>query len=231
MPSQFLKSVFRSTVGKKIIIALTGFALFLFVVVHLAGNLTLVFGSGASFNAYAHKLISLGPLLYLAEFILAALFIFHFSLAIITTLKNQGARSKNYVLLKSAGRVSKKTLSSTTMIYSGLIIITFTIIHLITFKYGPGISEGYVTTIDNEPVRDLFRLVVEAFQNEWYVGWYVFSMLILGVHLRHGFWSALQSLGLNNPSSSRFIYNMGLVVAGILAFGFLFIPLYVYVVY
>jgi succinate dehydrogenase / fumarate reductase cytochrome b subunit len=85
--------------------------------------------------------------------------------------------------------------------------------------------------IDGEQIRDLFRLVVEEFQKEWYVGWYVFSMFILGIHLRHGFWSALQSLGLNHPSTSRFSYMLGLVVALILGFGFLFIPLYIYVVY
>jgi succinate dehydrogenase / fumarate reductase cytochrome b subunit len=193
MRSQLLRSLFSSTVGKKVIIALTGVSLILFVVVHLAGNLTLVFGNAAVFNDYAHKLMSLGPLLYLAEFLLATVFIFHFSLAIYTTLKNRSARSENYVLLKSAGRVSKKTISSRTMIYSGIIIITFTVIHLITFKYGPGISDGYVAMIGGEPVRDLFRLVVEEFQKEWYVAFYVFSMLVLGTHLRHGFCSGVPS--------------------------------------
>jgi len=231
MRSPLLRSLFSSTVGKKVIIALTGVSLILFVVVHLAGNLTLVFGNADTFNAYAHKLMNLGPLLYLAEFLLATVFIFHFSLAIYTTLKNRGARSKNYVLLKSAGRVSKKTISSRTMIYSGIIIIAFIVIHLITFKYGPGISDGYVAMIGGEAVRDLFRLVVEAFQKEWYVAFYVFSMLVLGTHLRHGFWSAIQSLGLNNPSSSQPAYTLGLILAVIMAFGFLFIPLYVYFVY
>jgi succinate dehydrogenase / fumarate reductase cytochrome b subunit len=231
MDGHVVKSLLGSTVGKKIIIALTGVALILFVIAHLAGNLTLVFGGAEAFNSYSHKLISLGPLLYLVEFFLAAFFIFHFTLAIITTLKNRGARSQNYVILKSAGRVSKKSLSSTTMIYSGIIILTFLIVHLITFKYGPGISEGYVMTLDNEPVRDLFRLVVEKFQIEWYAGWYILSMVLLGIHLRHGFWSALQSLGINNPAATRFLYRLGLVVAVILAFGFLFIPVYVYFVY
>jgi succinate dehydrogenase / fumarate reductase cytochrome b subunit len=220
-----------STVGRKLVIALTGLSLFLFIIAHLTGNLTLVFGGSNAFNTYAHRLTSLGPLLYVVEFLLAATFIFHMTLAIITTLQNKSARKDKYVMLKSAGRVSKKTISSRSMIYSGIIIITFTIIHLITFKYGPGIKEGYVTVLGNENVRDLFRLVVEEFQKEWYVIWYVFAMLFLGFHLRHGFWSAFQSLGMNNPALSRVLYPLGLMFAIILALGFIFLPLYIYLVY
>ena len=231
MPQSFFRSVFWTTVGKKIVIAISGLALFLFVIVHLLGNLTLLSGNPDTFNAYSHKLTSLGPILYFAEFLLAAAFLFHMTLAVWTTLKNWGTRSKNYVIVKSAGGESKKTLSSTTMIYTGAVIIIFTILHLITFKYGPGIADGYFTYLNGEKVRDLHRLVIEVFQKEWFVIWYVAAMVFLGFHLRHAFWSGLQSLGANNQKLSSYLYGLGLAFALILAFGFIFIPLWVYFVY
>ena len=115
MPNSFFKSVFWSTVGKKLVIAVSGLGIFLFVIIHLLGNLTLLTGNPDTFNAYSHKLTSLGPILYFLEFLLAAAFLFHMTLAVWTTLKNWGTRSNNYVVLKSAGKESKKTISSTTM--------------------------------------------------------------------------------------------------------------------
>ena len=231
MPNSFFKSVFWSTVGKKLVIAVSGLGIFLFVIIHLLGNLTLLTGNPDTFNAYSHKLTSLGPILYFLEFLLAAAFLFHMTLAVWTTFKNWGTRSNNYVVLKSAGKESKKTLSSTTMIYTGTVIIIFTVLHLITFKYGPGIAQGYFTYINGEKMRDLYRLVVEVFHKQWYVIWYVSAMVFLGFHLRHAFWSGLQSLGANNQKLSPYLYGAGLVFALILAFGFIFIPLWVYFAY
>ena len=226
---RFLHSLFWSTVGEKLLISLAGLALFIFIIFHLLGNLTLVFGGADDFNVYSHKLISLGPLLYVAEFLLAAAFLFHMTLAVITTLRNFRARSHGYVRLKSAGNESKKTVSSRTMIYTGIVIITFTVIHLITFKYGPGIKEGYVTSVNGVIMRDLYRLVVEIFHNKWYVIWYVAAMILLGFHLRHGFWSAFQSIGINHPRYSSFIYSLALLFALIMATGFLIIPVVLFV--
>ena len=231
MPNSFFKSVFWSTVGKKLVIAVSGLGIFLFVIIHLLGNLTLLTRNPDTFNAYSHKLTSLGPILYFLEFLLAAAFLFHMTLAVWTTFKNWGTRSNNYVVLKSAGKESKKTLSSTTMIYTGTVIIIFTVLHLITFKYGPGIAQGYFTYINGEKMRDLYRLVVEVFHKQWYVIWYVAAMVFLGFHLRHAFWSGLQSLGANNQKLSPYLYGAGLVFALILAFGFIFIPLWVYFAY
>jgi succinate dehydrogenase / fumarate reductase cytochrome b subunit len=231
MSKRILSRFIWSTVGKKVIVAISGLFLFLFVIVHLAGNLTLLTGNPDIFNSYSHKLISLGLLLYIIEFLLAAAFLFHFTLAIVTTLKNRSARSENYVQLKSSGGVSKKTLSSRTMIYSGIVILVFTFIHLLTFKFGPGMEEGYVTTVNGENMRDLYRLVVEVFQKEWYVLGYLTAMIFLGFHLRHAFWSGLQSLGANSVRISRILYALGLVFAVVLGFGFLVIPVYIYFVY
>ena len=80
-------------------------------------------------------------------------------------------------------------------------------------------------------MRDLYRLVLEVFHKQWYVIWYVAAMVFLGFHLRHAFWSGLQSLGANNQKLSPYLYGAGLVFALILAFGFIFIPLWVYFAY
>lgn len=182
---------FWSTVAKKLFLALTGLALFGFVCAHLAGNLLLYVGPEA-FNTYSHKLISMGPLLYVVEAILVAFFVVHFLTAFQITWGNWKARPDRYSVSSGQGKPSRMTVSSKTMIWTGLILLVFTVIHVITFKYGPGMDKGYVMYLDGEPVRDLYRLVAESFQDPIYTGWYVFSMVLLGFHLRHGFWSAFQ---------------------------------------
>ena len=81
------------------------------------------------------------------------------------------------------------------MILTGLVLLAFLVIHIWQFKFGPAIEEGYVAQLHGENVRDLHRLVVETFKKPGYVLFYVFSMSLLGMHVRHGFWSALQSMG------------------------------------
>jgi succinate dehydrogenase / fumarate reductase cytochrome b subunit len=98
-----------------------------------------------------------------------------------------------------------------------------------TFRFGPGIEEGYaVSDPTHGPMRDLHRVVVETFQSPYWVAGYVLAMLLLGSHLRHGFWSAFQSLGLAYPKYSKAIYGFGVFLATLLAVGFLFIPVYMH---
>ncbi len=220
-------SLFDTSIGRKIMTGLTGLGLVAFVVIHLAGNLTL-FVSSESFNAYAHKLESLGPLLYVAEIGLIAVFVFHIIFTIAVTMQNKGARSNAYKVKGDAGKPSRKSLSSQTMIYTGLVLGAFVIWHVWMFKFGPGVSEGYVEMHSGEPYRDLYKLVAESFQNIWIMGAYVAVMVLLGVHIRHGFWSAFQSLGAYHPRYTPIIYTAGIALAVLLAVGFLAIPLYFY---
>jgi succinate dehydrogenase / fumarate reductase cytochrome b subunit len=104
------------------------------------------------------------------------------------------------------------------------VLLIFTAIHLKTFKYGP----VYSTSVSGVPMRDLYTLVNEVFQQPLYTWGYVITMLLLGYHLRHGFWSAFQSLGANHPRYSTFIYSAGMVLAFVVAFGFLAVPLLVF---
>jgi succinate dehydrogenase / fumarate reductase cytochrome b subunit len=110
------------------------------------------------------------------------------------------------------------------MIYTGLVLLAFVIWHVYTFRFGP----HYTVEVDGVAMRDLHKLVVEFFSNPWNVVAYVAVMVFLGVHLRHGFWSALQSLGAYHPRWTPIWYTGGLVVALALAVGFIVIPVWVY---
>ncbi len=218
--------IVTSSIGKKIVMALSGLGLFVFIAVHLLGNLSFFAGQDA-FNSYSHKLTSLGPLLYLVEIGLITVFIFHVLFALLTYRENTHARNVKYKTIKNAGSPSLKTISSRSMFYTGVVIFVFIIIHLKTFKYGPSFEDGYIFTSESGEMRNLYRLVVEIFQKPLYVIVYVSVMIILGTHLRHGFWSAFQSLGIMHPRYTKLIYGLGVVLAIVIAIGFLVLPLYV----
>ena len=224
MASKPFKLMFGSTIFKKIIMAITGLFLTFFVLIHMTGNLSFVFGGKDVFNIYSHTLISLGPLLWTIETVLLLAFIFHAWNAISISLHNKKARPASYTKLKSSGDPSKKTLSSTTLIWTGIVLLVFIVIHLKTFKYGA----YYSTTVNGVEMRNLYQLVKEVFQSPFYTFGYVATMLLLGYHLRHGFWSAFQSLGANHPRYSNIIYTIGILLAVVIAFGFLVVPLYVF---
>lgn len=212
-----------SSVGTKILIAFTGLALFLFLIAHLAGNLLAIVGADA-FNEYSHKLIS-NPLIYLAEGGLAAIFILHVFKAVTNWASNRSARPTAYQQKKWAGRSSRKSVASTTMIVSGAITFVFVVLHLKTFKYGP-----WYTVTDQPDTRDLFRLLIEVFQNPAYVVFYVLCMGLIFLHLRHGLSSALQSLGVNHPRYDRVILATGTIIALLIGGGFALIPVWAYLV-
>jgi succinate dehydrogenase / fumarate reductase, cytochrome b subunit len=219
MPSR--PSFFSSTVGSKILVGLTGLLLFGFLIAHLLGNLTLLVGADA-FNAYAHKLESLVPVLYLAEVGLIAIFLVHVYKTLSVTWRNRGARPAPYQQKRWAGHTSRKSWSSTTMALTGLFILVFVVTHIRTFKYG-----AYYT----DPAtghRDLFRLVAEVYQNPLYVGFYVAAMVLIGLHLNHGISSAAQSLGWSNQRYARPLVLGGRVLAGLIAGGFALLPVYMY---
>ena len=209
-----------SSVGTKVVIAFTGLALFGFLIVHLAGNL-LVLASPEAFNEYSHKLIS-NTLIYLAEAGLAALFVVHIYKAVTNFFRNRSARPHRYAVKKPAGHTSRKTLSSTSMIVTGTTILVFLILHLKTFKFGAYYDAA-------EPgVRDLYRLTLEVFHNPFQVVWYVIAMVLVGMHLRHGITSALQSLGAMPHGLTRKLLTAGAIVAIAIAGGFAMIPVWIY---
>ncbi len=223
-----IKQLFKSTLGRKYLMGASGLALVLFIVIHLLGNLTLYSKNGDAINTYAAKLESLGVGLIVLEVGLAATILIHILTAIQVTFSSKAARPVVYAELKTKGGNTKNTISSRNMIVTGLVLLVFLVIHIIQFRFGPEIEDGYVTTVSGVPVHDLYRVVAETFSHLYWVAFYVGSMVFLGFHFRHGFWSAFQSLGLLNPRWSKPIYALGLFLAVLLAVGFLFIPIYVY---
>ncbi|MGK5088142.1 succinate dehydrogenase cytochrome b subunit [Bdellovibrionota bacterium FG-2] len=226
-----LGKALSSSVGKKFIMALSGLCLGGFIVVHLLGNLALYRADGTSFNHYAATLESFGKFIIAAEFGLIALFLIHAISAMSLKLNHWSARPKAYSVMKSKGGESKSSIASRNMIISGAVILVFVIWHVWSFKYGPGINEGYTVVgseINGAQIRDLHRLVVESFHNSLVVSGYIFVMLLLGAHLWHAFWSALQSLGLTNPRYTKGLYCLGSTLAVVLSVGFLMIPIWIF---
>lgn len=218
-----------TTVGKKVLTGITGIAWILFIIAHLLGNFSLFLNDGGlAFNAYTKFLESQGILLYIAEAGLVLTLLLHAAIGINIWIGKRRARPIGYTKYKSAGEPSAQNLSSRTMLITGSVLLIFLVIHIWTFKFGPNIAEGYVTTIDGEPARDLYRLVIETFQNPLYVIGYTIVMILLGFHLRHGFWSAFQSLGAIRPSARKTMQFAALVFGILLAVGFLSIPVYIF---
>lgn len=214
---------YTSPIGKKIITGITGLGLSLFVLVHMAGNLTLFAGSKA-YNQLAHFIESLGILLYVVEFILLGLAIFHAVVGITIRLNTLKARPVGYSQLKSAGEPSKQSISSRSMAITGVVLLIFLLLHLSTFKFGT----YYSTVINGVEMRDLSSLVIEKFHNPLYAFGYAAVMIMLAFHLRHGIWSAWQSIGVLNYKISPAVYAIALILAILIAIGFIALPLSIY---
>ena len=213
-----------SSVGSKILIAITGLALAIFLIGHLAGNLLFLVGPDA-FNHYGHTLSS-NPLIYLAEVGLIAVFVMHIVKTFTGFVANRGARPERYALKKWAktkNTASRKSLASTTMIVTGTIMLLFVVTHLLTFKFGP----VYTTP---EGIRDLYRLQVEIFSRPLYVGFYLVAMGIIFAHLWHGISSAAQSLGIDHPNWTPRLRLVGRLMSAVVAGGFFIIPIFTFLI-
>ena len=218
------KATIWSSVGKKALMGITGLLLITFVVEHLLGNLLLFSNDPEPFNKYSHFLLSLGNLLIAVELAFLAFFLFHIYSGVTVFVGKIKARPERYRKTSNSGAPSKKSFSSVTMIYTGIVLLVFVVIHLKTFKYG----EYYSTTVGGVEMRDLYKLVYKTFEKPGYVIWYVLSMAVLGFHLRHGFWSAFQSLGIHHPRYTPIIFGFGIFLAVVLSAGFLILPVWIY---
>ena len=221
MPS--ITAALKSQIGRKILTGITGIGLIVFTILHLAGNLYL-FGDATAFNEYTYSLESLGWILYILEAGLAICFLLHAYIGISIWWNRRQNRPHGYEKYQSKGGPSHNDWASRSMALTGVIILGFLVWHLITFKFGDTAS----VTVDGTQMRNLKDLVISTFQNPWYAFGYTAVMILLGIHLKHGFWSAFTSLTMKHKKYSAVIYGIGIVVAVLLAVGFLFIPLYIY---
>ena len=217
-----LQKAFSSSIGSKFLIALTGLFLLVFLIAHLAGNLLFIAGPDA-FNEYSHKLIS-NPLVYVAELGLLAIFALHIFKTVGMIAGSYAARPERYAKKKWAktkNPKSRKSLASSTMIVTGVIIALFVVTHLATFKFGT-----YYET--PEGIRDLYRLQLAVFNNPGYVAFYIVAMAVIAFHLWHGASSAAQSFGIDSPTWTPRVQWMGRGLAVILGLGFAILPVYTF---
>lgn len=217
----WLVTLYQSPIGKKLMTGISGLALVAFVIIHMAGNLILLV-SADGYNQYGHYLERLGPLTWLIELILLGFVVAHISLGIQIFRGRLQARPQKYTAYQSAGDPSYQTLSSRTMIITGGVLGTFLVWHLLTFKF------GVRYTVPGTDIRDLARLVFETFHQPLYVLSYTGVMVILASHLRHGIWSAWQSLGVLNAAVRPAVYAISLALAVGIALGFVVLPLGIY---
>ena len=212
--------LFSSSVGTKILIGVTGFALFLYLLIHIGGNLLVFFGPEV-FNQYAYVMEERNPLLPVIEILLLLVFLVHVYKTVTMFVRNQGARPVRYQKKKYAGPPSRKSLASATMIVSGLWLLAFLVVHVKAFRFSPVYPWG-------EGGRDLYRQEMENLSNPFVVGFYVLSMVVVGSHLWHGISSALQSLGVDHPKWTPRFLTAGKVFAAAIAGAFIVIAVWVY---
>jgi succinate dehydrogenase cytochrome b subunit len=212
--------VFSSTVGQKLVIGITGFLLFLYLLIHIAGNLIVFLGPEA-FNRYAYVMEYGNPLLPAIELGLLLVVLIHIYKTVRMFISNQEKRPVNYDRKKRAGKPSRKNFASSTMIASGLLLLVFLLIHVKAFRFSP----EYEWPAGG---RDLYRQELEALQNPLVVGLYLLAMAAVGSHLWHGIASSLQSLGFDHPVWTPRIFGAAKLIAFLIAFSFMVIAVWAY---
>ena len=217
---KWITAFFSSSLGRKLMMALTGLFLITFLAVHLAGNLQLLKGDGGkSFNIYA-EFMSTNPLIQTVSKVNFALILIHIVWAIILTRKNKVARGLNYAKSNQSAHWSSRNMG-----ILGTIILIFLVVHLRHF-YAQMHWGGIPTvTYEGQQVRDIYTVVSFWFGKAWYAGLYVVCMIGLAFHLWHGFSSAFQTLGLNHVKYNPVINFVGKAFAIVVPALFALIPI------
>jgi succinate dehydrogenase / fumarate reductase cytochrome b subunit len=213
-----MQSFFNTTVGKKIIMAVTGQAMIFFVIIHVIGNST-IFVDGL--NGYAERLHSLPVLVWLTRLIMLAVIFTHVFFSIQLTLENWKSKPEKYAVQKHL----RSTLASRNMIWSGLIIALFLIYHLMHFTFqiiSPDLAA--VNNLDALGRPDVTHMVISGFQNFFIALIYISALVALVLHLIHGIQSSIQTIGLNNDRTLPLIIKTGVVAAIVLFIGYVSIP-------
>ena len=208
------RKFFQSTVGKKVVMAVTGIILVAFVIGHMAGNL-LVFAGRAQINAYSRVLHASDELLWGIRSVLIASVVLHIWSAVALTAVARAARPNDY-----ARKVTQTaTLASRTMRIGGLLLLAFIVFHLAHLTVGAIRPQG---TFDD---HDVYANVISSFRIPWVTAVYLVAMVGLGLHLFHGAWAAFRTLGISPPSAHPRKRPVAMVIAIVVWAGFTSIPL------
>jgi succinate dehydrogenase / fumarate reductase cytochrome b subunit len=215
----------NSTLGRKLIMALTGLFLILFLTGHVSGNLLLFKGDGGqAFNMYA-KFMTTNPAVKLLSYLTYISVIGHIVYSILLSQHNKSARPVSYSTSKGS---TNSAWSSRNMGVLGTIILIFLVVHLQGFWAQMHWGEVPTITYEGEVYKNLFLIVSEAFKQEWLVALYVLSMIFLGFHLSHGFASAFQTFGINHKKYSPAIKAIGTAYSILVPALFASMPVYIY---
>ncbi|MCW2819209.1 MAG: succinate dehydrogenase subunit [Marmoricola sp.] len=213
----------RSTIALKLMMAVSGIVFIGFVLLHMYGNLK-AFGGHDAYNTYAEHLRTLGEpmlprsgLLWVIRAALIVSLVVHVYCAVVLWRRAGSARSTKYAVKKN----KHSSISSRFMRWGGLTLLVFIVWHLLNFTIGKINVTGGAT---NDP----YNLLVDSFSVWWLTLIYLVAMAALGLHLHHGVWSSMQTLGLTNTAQARTrSKRAGLVVAVVIAGGFSLVPIFV----
>ncbi|MDH5720214.1 MAG: succinate dehydrogenase cytochrome b subunit [Spirochaetia bacterium] len=210
------KSIGRS-VGKKFIMAMTGLFLLVFLLIHLIGNSMLIIDpSGETFNAFVEGMTH-NPMIRIMEFVLLFGFIFHIIDAIVLKIKNRQVRSVRY---KVYSQSANSKFQSRTMLFTGLTIFSFLLLHIYQFVAIRRIFNADIT---------MFDLVRETFKDPIYIGIYILAFILLSFHLNHGFESAFQTFGLNSKKYTPILKRAANIYSYLVPAGFTAISIFMYI--
>jgi succinate dehydrogenase / fumarate reductase cytochrome b subunit len=212
-----LRTFYGSMVGKKVVMGITGLIGIGFVILHSLGNL-LVFRGPAAMNSYSHFLKSTGELLWTLRIVLIVAVILHVIAAVQLTRQSRAARPIGYTKRESQAA----TISSRTMRWGGALLLIFIVVHILHFTTGTVRPAGVFSS------EDVYANVVASFRIWWVALFYVIAMITLGLHLTHGAWSSVRSIGVSPPSPHPLHRKLSLMIAILVWAAFTAIPLAVF---
>ena len=215
-----------SSIGRKLIMSLTGLFLITFLPVHLLGNIQLLYGDeGVAFNTYAEFMTG-NPLIKFISYGLYFFILLHTVQGILVWLSNKSAKGSKYAVQGKSASFASRNMGPL-----GTIILIFILLHMYQFWLKMKLGTLDMVTIDGVEMKNLFVQVVYSFTNLGFVIFYVVSMIAIGFHLSHGFQSAFQSLGLNHKKYTPVIKGMGTAYSILIPLGFAAIPIIMYFQY
>ncbi|TDD33813.1 succinate dehydrogenase cytochrome b subunit [Actinomadura sp. KC06] len=217
-----IPAIYRSTVGKKAVMAVTGGILVLYLIAHMVGNLKIFMGA-EDFNHYAHWLRTIGEpavprrtVLTLIEVVLGVSIVLHMWSAVSLARRASAARPVKY---QSKKKSHAQGYAVRTMRYGGVIIAVYVVWHLLDLTF-------FVVNPKGSDATPYERMVADFDPARWYITvWYVLAVVLVGLHLHHGIWSAFQTLGLRTPRRERALRGLAASVAGLITLGFAAVPL------
>lgn len=212
---------YRSTVGKKVIMAVTGLIGIGFVILHMAGNLQVFLGA-EKINAYGALLKGpLAELTWLLRITLIVAVVLHVVMALQLTRRAAAARPVGYRMRDP--QVS--TLASRTLRWGGLLLVVFIVLHILHFTTRTVDPAGYANRLDAAGHHDVYGNIVGSFRIWWVSLFYIVSMIALGLHLFHGAWASVRTLGYAKPAEHPLKRKIAMGIAAVVWLGFTVVPL------